>query len=150
MKKTAKDFIFVGIQILLLIFYVIPMDLYVLEIPIFIRITSIIMASLGLVICLWAIIKLRPSLSIFPSPKSGSKLIQSGVYAYFRHPIYTGLFLFCFAYSIYSQSGLKFILSISLFFLFYLKAKYEEKRLLNHFSNYKEYRRRTWMFFPGF
>jgi protein-S-isoprenylcysteine O-methyltransferase Ste14 len=95
-----------------------------------------------------AVFQLNINLSPFPSPLPGAKLINIGVYKFIRHPIYSGLILAFFGYAIISDSGYRLLISTILFLLFYYKTLYEEKRLIEKFPTYKEYKNRSGRFFP--
>lgn len=103
---------------------------------------------LGGLITFIAVLQLNVNLSPFPSPLPGSKLIDTGLYKFIRHPIYTGLILAFFGFAIVSDSGYRLLISALLFGLFYFKTGYEEKRLQEKFPNYEEYRNRSGRFFP--
>lgn len=105
---------------------------------------------LGFIITVVAVMQLNVNLSPFPSPLPGAQLIETGVYKFVRHPIYTGLILAFFGYAIISDSGYRLVVSALLFLLFYFKTRYEEKQLLGKFSNYSEYKKRAGRFFPWF
>ncbi|MBZ0327324.1 MAG: isoprenylcysteine carboxylmethyltransferase family protein [Altibacter sp.] len=71
-----------------------------------------------------------------------------GIYKYVRHPIYIGIAIVMFSYAIYVLSLIKLAATILLVILLYFKSKQEEKDLLKHFSDYKNYKKRTGRFFP--
>ena len=75
------------------------------------------------------VIQLNKNLSPFPSPINGGELIDTGLYNYIRHPIYTSILSTLFGYGLYSASGYKILLTIALLVLFFYKSKYEEKKL---------------------
>lgn len=78
------------------------------------------------------------------------RLITTGVYKHIRHPIYAanlylllGLFLM--------ESSIFIVINWVLMFIFYYKsALLEESNLENTFSEYKNYKHNTRMFFPFF
>ncbi|MBW1294208.1 DUF1295 domain-containing protein [Aquimarina litoralis] len=104
----------------------------------------------GICTLLLALIQLRENLSPFPTPKKDAKLIKTGLYKFIRHPIYTGILLIAFGYAFYTHSIFKFFITIGLYILFYFKSKYEEKRLINFFSEYIDYQNTTGRFSPNF
>ena len=150
MKLKTKDFIFVGIQFLLFLIYVFEIKLLNFSLPDFLNIIFLIASIIGFLIVIVALLQLNKNLSPFPTPKSDSELIQTGLYKYIRHPIYTGIILMTFGYGLYSNSSFKLIISILLLILFYFKSSYEEKMLQNKFSEYSEYKKTTGRFFPKF
>ncbi|GAB5537974.1 MAG: hypothetical protein Salg2KO_00770 [Salibacteraceae bacterium] len=150
MPKTVKDYVFVGAQLLLFVLFTFQNNPWIISFPRAVRHAGIVASLIGVVMVFWAIIQLRPSLSIFPTPIPGGKLITSGIYARFRHPIYSGLIIAMLGYAITSQSGFRLGIVVALFLLFWLKARYEESRLSQTFDGYEQYKKTSWMFFPGF
>jgi len=148
MKLGSKDFIFVGVQLLLFVAYVFDVDLWEFDIPGPIEIGSLITAVVGAVVILLAFIKLNTNLSPFPSPKTNAELIRSGVYKYVRHPIYSGILIVLFSYGLYTTSSYKLSITIILYALFYFKSAYEEARLEEMFTDYRSYKKSTGRFFP--
>ncbi|PKP27121.1 MAG: hypothetical protein CVU03_00860 [Bacteroidetes bacterium HGW-Bacteroidetes-2] len=79
----------------------------------------------------------------FPTPKADGTLIQTGLYKYIRHPIYTSILMLFLGYSIYQNSFYKLIITLVLGVLFYFKSKYEEKQLAIKFPEYLAYKNKT-------
>lgn len=102
----------------------------------------------GALVTVTAVFQLNINLSAFPSPLADSKLIETGVYKFIRHPIYTGLILAFFGYAIISDSGYKLLVTLGLFSWFYFKTRYEENLLIQKFPNYLDYKKRSGRFFP--
>ena len=102
----------------------------------------------GALMTVVAVLQLNINLSAFPSPLADSKLIETGVYKFIRHPIYTGLILAFFGYAIISDSGYKLLVTLGLFSWFYFKTRYEENLLIQKFPNYLDYKKRSGRFFP--
>ena len=113
-----------------------------------IRVSFFAVAIIGLFVAAISIFQLRRNLSPFPTPVSQGTLIQSGLYKNIRHPVYTGMFLFFFAYAIGEQSLFKLFIAFLLLVLFYCKSRYEEKLLVEKFPEYKQYQKRSYLFFP--
>ena len=105
-------------------------------------------AVFGGIIITLALLQLNKNLSPFPTPKESSSLLQSGLYKFIRHPIYTGIILLFSGYSVYQNSVYKLLVSVVLVILFYLKSIYEEERLEQTFPNYKNYKTKTGRFLP--
>lgn len=150
MKLQKADFTFVMIQCGLFFLYIFDIPQWQCTLPKLIVLTGIPVTILGLAIILIAILQLNKNLSPFPTPKSGSQLIQNGLYKYIRHPIYTGILLLFLGYSIYATSGYKLLITFLAFVLFAYKSRYEEKRLTLVFEEYAAYKKRTGRFFPKF
>ncbi|MCP9201358.1 isoprenylcysteine carboxylmethyltransferase family protein [Gramella sp. GC03-9] len=109
---------------------------------------ALVFAIMGVVITLVAMLQLNRNLSPFPTPRQGARFVKTGLFKYVRHPIYGGILLGLSAYSIYSVSGFRVLICISLYALFYIKTEYEEKRLEEKFEEYPAYRSGTGRFFP--
>ncbi|MCI0349472.1 MAG: isoprenylcysteine carboxylmethyltransferase family protein, partial [Acidobacteriales bacterium] len=82
----------------------------------------------------------RRNLSPFPKPKEDASLVESGIFAVVRHPIYSGFIFFSFGWSVFWQSFAALIASIGLFLFFDIKARREERWLGAKFSNYAAYK----------
>jgi protein-S-isoprenylcysteine O-methyltransferase Ste14 len=145
--KSNKDLWFVGIQILLLCIYLLPVPIY-LPVNNTINSAGLITAAIGLVVVFIAVIQLNKNLTPFPTPKEGGELITTGLYKFIRHPIYTGIILTVYGYSLYMESVWKFFISTNLLVLFHYKSKYEEGLLLRQYEAYKNYIKITGRFFP--
>lgn len=150
MAIPKKDKIFVVLQFLVFLAWIIRVDGWYFNLPENLQGLALIFAGLGALIIFIALLQLNTNLSPFPSPKKGAKLITSGVFAFARHPIYSGLLFMAFGLSIWLSSGYKLIISVLLWLVFYFKSRYEERRLTQHFPEYVQYKRQTGRFFPKF
>ncbi|WP_084426757.1 methyltransferase family protein [Aequorivita capsosiphonis] len=148
MKIPFKDIVFVLLQFLLFIAFTFDIESMTILFPPILFWFGVGIFVLGFVITVVAVLQLNVNLSPFPSPLPGAKLIETGVYKFVRHPIYTGLILAFFGYSIISDSGYRLLITTLLFLLFYFKTRYEEKQLIEKFPNYSEYKKRSGRFFP--
>jgi protein-S-isoprenylcysteine O-methyltransferase Ste14 len=76
-------------------------------------------------------------------------LVQTGMYAMVRHPLYTSIILMLYGGCVVYRNGLAFIAVTLIFIPFmYYRAKQEEVLLLQSFPQYKQYKRKTGMLFP--
>lgn len=76
-------------------------------------------------------------------------LVTDGIYAYARHPQYTGLFLVIFGFLVQWPTLLTVLMAPVLFYAYVRLAKSEERRVRAEFGEaYDEYARRTPAFFP--
>ena len=146
--RALKDIVYVGTQLSLFILYVIPLNLTPLHLKFIIKISGLILGLIGLLIVLVAILQLNKTLSPFPTPKESGTLIQTGLYKYIRHPIYSGIILTTIGFGHFDESIWKIGIGFSLWVLFFFKSKYEEQLLLARFSGYKKYMEKTYKFFP--
>lgn len=148
MKKDSKDIFFVGIQLLLFVCFLFDFEQLELKFGDNIHLFGSILFVLGMLIVLVAIVQLNRNLSVFPTPKANSTLIVTGLYKYIRHPIYTGILTAGLGFSFYSDSGLRLIVTLLLFILFYFKSKYEEEKLKEIFPEYPDYIKKSGRFIP--
>jgi protein-S-isoprenylcysteine O-methyltransferase Ste14 len=93
---------------------------------------------------------LGSSFSPHPRPVPGGRLVQTGIYAGVRHPIYGGLMLGAFGWGLFVASPIALALAVALAALFVLKSMREEAWLAERYPGYDQYRRRTNRFFPPF
>ena len=149
MKRNPKDIFFVGLQFILFAIYLFRFPTIDFAVPVWLQWTSLIFAIAGVNISVISLLALNRSLSPFPTPKQGAELIQSGIYKYVRHPIYTGILFFTFGFSLFSENTLRLIIFVSLLILFRFKAGYEEKLLQKKYPNYETYKKTTGMFLLG-
>ena len=150
MKVRAKDYIYVITQLILLCLIVLEYNFWLFQIPQWMYFISLFFIATGLLICILALLQLSSALSPFPSPKTGSMLVTTGLYNFIRHPMYTGLMVLTMGISLFRSSWFNFLITLMLWLLLYFKSKYEEKLLMNTFSEYYDYMKKTGRFFPYF
>lgn len=145
---SSKDITFVGLQVLLFVIYFTPLFDLSFQLPIYLKYTILMVAVAGLLIIIVAILQLNKNLTPFPTPKESGTLIQTGLYKYIRHPVYSGIILAAIGFGLFHGSIWKISIGLSLWVLFYFKSVYEEKLLSKHFPGYEAYRKTTGRFFP--
>ncbi|WP_272861754.1 methyltransferase family protein [Aureisphaera galaxeae] len=144
-----KDILFVITQFLLFAAYFgIEWPLFFAYWPSWVCYILIGVIALGIVILFFGILNLNENLTPFPSPKSNSTMISSGIYKYIRHPIYAGILLSMMAYAIYLISVFKLLVTAILWVVLYFKSSFEERLLNERFVDYKDYMKSTGRFFP--
>ena len=149
-KRHRKDLIFVGIQLLLFLAYLIVPALLNINSSETIRTIGVALEIAGTGILLDGLFQLRKSLTPFPSVRPDGHLVTNGIYRFIRHPLYTGILSGLLGYGLYKGHGGKLIIVVLLFALFYAKSSYEERLLLIAYPDYKGYRQRTGRFLPNF
>jgi protein-S-isoprenylcysteine O-methyltransferase Ste14 len=148
MKRiAAKDITYVTVQVLLLLVYLFPIVDWPFAVSNMVRYITIGFSLIGVIIFLVAMLQLNSNLTPFPTPKAQGMLIQSGIYKFIRHPIYSGIIIFTVFYSIYSQSTWRVGIGLALWILFYFKSEYEEGLLKERYKEYAAYREKTGRFF---
>ena len=78
-----------------------------------------------------------------------SHLVQDGIYAVMRHPIYAGQILVTLGWSLLRNSFATVVLSLIYAVFLDLKGRREEAVISERFSEYADYARRVRRFIPG-
>jgi protein-S-isoprenylcysteine O-methyltransferase Ste14 len=84
----------------------------------------------------------------FPHPREGSNLVQHGIYARVRHPLYTSVMLSSLGWALIWQSPAAFGVALLLVPFLRAKARHEERCLIGKFPGYADYARRVPAFVP--
>ncbi len=84
----------------------------------------------------------------YPRPLPEAHLVQSGIYARVRHPLYTSVILVCLGWALIWRSRPALAAALLLIPFFYAKARREERWLVVRFPGYIEYARRVPRFVP--
>ncbi len=104
---------------------------------------------LAIFLGLWAIYVMRiGNFNIVPEPVENGVLRESGPYQLIRHPMYTSILLFAIPELIYYFTWWRFLLFILLLISLIAKLTYEESRLLQEYSGYGDYRKKTKRLIP--
>lgn len=112
------------------------------------RAVAVGLMLLGFALALAAGLRLGRNLTPLPVPVADGRLVTSGVYALARHPIYGGLLLLALGWSAYAGSLGTLAAALSLWALFELKSRFEERALLARYPEYARYRAGTRRFVP--
>ena len=97
---------------------------------------------LGALVVGWAWRTLDRAATPFPRPREGGRLIETGPYAYVRHPIYSAGLLFFLGYAL-ATSPAALVPLAALAVLWRNKAALEEELLARRYPEYGEYRARV-------
>jgi len=91
------------------------------------------------------------NLTPLPHPTAGADLVETGIYARVRHPIYGGVILATLGWGALTAAPVAIALGAVLGPFFWLKSNVEERWLEARFAAYPDYRRRTRRFiaWPG-
>ncbi len=148
MQKSKKDYVFVGIQIVIFLLYIFMPEDGSFSPTNLITFAGNALIGMGIIMVGIALFQLKSSLTPFPSPKETTQLLQSGIYGIVRHPIYSGIINVMFGYSLIKGDIVKLTIALAILILFYFKSKYEETLLTQSFPEYKLYKDNTGRFFP--
>jgi protein-S-isoprenylcysteine O-methyltransferase Ste14 len=102
----------------------------------------------GAALAAGGLLGLGRNLSPLPHPKEDAALVQTGLYGWVRHPIYSGLIAGSLGWALLNNSGLTLLLAAVVFAFFDLKARREERALLARFPDYRRYMQRVRRFIP--
>jgi len=113
------------------------LDIYKIALPDIIRYAGISLVGMGVIVFLTGLLTIK-SLESYEGD-----LITRGIYSKIRHPMYLGFILWLIGMPFFNGGLLSFALCI-VFIANVLFWKYlEEKELVNRFSAYKEYKKKT-------
>ena len=107
-----------------------------------------ILLILGATLAIRGARDLREALTPLPYPRDDAELVETGVYALVRHPIYGGLIVASLGWACLTASLAAIGLTVVLLAFFELKSRREEIWLGERFLGYAAYRDRTRRFIP--
>ena len=144
LRSTKKEFLVVISQFIIIALHLIKFNLLNQKLIqgefLTLNYISNFLITISLIIIVFSVKELWKSLSPMPRPKENSKLITSGIYRLFRHPMYYSLIIISFSFFIKSLTIYNLILSILLTFIISNKIKIEEEYLIKRFHNYTLYK----------
>lgn len=109
---------------------------------------GLVLISAGGVLVVRGTVDLRDSLTPLPHPRDDASLVETGVYARVRHPIYGGVILGAVGWGFLTASVLALVLAAVTAGFFMLKSAREEVWLVARYPGYPAYRQRTRRFIP--
>lgn len=107
-----------------------------------------VVVILGGALAVTGLLGLGRNLSPLPHPKAEAALVETGIYGWMRHPIYSGLIAGCLGWALLFNSGLTLLLAGLVFVFFDFKARREERALRERFTAYQGYAQRVRRFIP--
>jgi protein-S-isoprenylcysteine O-methyltransferase Ste14 len=114
----------------------------------FVSLLGLVLMALASVVLLVSFVALGNSLTASPLPKQRGQLVTTGLYAYVRHPIYSGLLLLSLGVVLDAGWWPQLVVALMLFLLLRIKAQFEESLLRKAYPKYASYALKTPMFFP--
>lgn len=133
---------------LLVLFVFMPPDEALWPYPSAVNFAGWIFATVGLLLLSWSAVNLGRSLTPFPRPIENGELITTGAYRIVRHPIYLGVLLCCLGFALVTTSSVRLGLTLVLFVFFDLKARREERWLIEHYPDYGRYQKHVKKLIP--
>jgi protein-S-isoprenylcysteine O-methyltransferase Ste14 len=111
-------------------------------------IVGIVLITGGIVLAFRGATDLGGALTALPRPRDHAELVETGAYAFVRHPIYGGLILLGFGWAIVQASIVAVALAGVLAAFLHVKSAREEVWLTQRFPAYAAYRARTRRLIP--
>ena len=93
-------------------------------------------------------VTLGRNLTPFPKPSKGTQLVQTGIYGFIRHPLYTAVFCGSVGWALLWRSWPALLAALALAPLLDAKARREERWLRQHFPEYSAYQQLVRRFIP--
>ena len=116
------------------------------------RLMGLLLVALGGVLGLLAILTHmqvnRNMVNVSPEPNAQNQLVRTGIYAYIRHPIYSGVMLVALGIALAHGHFVPLGVAVGLCAFFAYKSTFEEQWLMQVYPEYEEYRRHTGRFVP--
>jgi len=108
-----------------------------------------LLCAAGIVLLLAAIRRIGQSIQIAPAPKTDAVLVTTGIYRWFRHPIYTSILIL--VVGLFLRKPALWVAAAGTVVIVFLliKARFEEKLLRARYPDYAGYLRRSWGIVPG-
>jgi protein-S-isoprenylcysteine O-methyltransferase Ste14 len=104
--------------------------------------------GLGAIVGLLGAIGLGRGLTPFPKPAPDMRMVQNGVYAVIRHPLYTGGMAVALGWALVWQSWPALLAGVALILFPDFKTRREERWLREQFPQYPDYAKRVHGFIP--
>ena len=110
---------------------------------------GLVLLVIGGAVVMSGLRRLGDSLTAVPRPHDDASLVQEGIYARLRHPIYAGVMALGLGWALFCGSLVALAAAVLLIAVLDLKARREEVWLSERYPDYAAYRLRTKRFIPG-
>ena len=111
-------------------------------------VVGFVLLVVGLLLIIRGAVDLGAAMTPVPRPRADAELVETGIYARVRHPIYGGLILAGFGGAILQASAIAVVLAACLAIVLRLKSGLEERWLEARYPGYAAYRAKTPRFIP--
>lgn len=102
----------------------------------------------GLALLAAGIARLGAAIQVSPAPKENATLVKTGVYKWFRHPIYSAIVSIVVGLFLRQPTISVAVAAAIVIGYLAIKVRFEEKLLLARYPDYAEYRRQSWGLVP--
>ena len=110
---------------------------------------ALLLIIFGVMVGGWAIYVMRVSkFHITPEVDKKAILVAAGPYRFIRHPMYSAVLLVCLGLLLMNVNVVSRAVYMVLVADLLLKLRYEEKLLLKHFTEYRDYMNKTKRLIP--
>jgi protein-S-isoprenylcysteine O-methyltransferase Ste14 len=117
------------------------------------RVIGIVLIGLGGLVVLLGIVehqaRNREMPYITPEPNQNVGLVDTGIYRFIRHPLYSGVILAAFGVALAHGHMVPVIIAAVIAVFFTYKSRFEESLLKQTYPEYAAYMTRTGRFLPG-
>lgn len=111
---------------------------------------AVALATLAVAVGLAAVKANRPgNFNVHPEPRAGGRLVEHGIYAHIRHPMYSALLLLALAAIAVAPEATTLVSAAALAVVLWAKSSLEERWMSAVHPGYAAYRARTRRFVPG-
>lgn len=148
MNKTAMGWAFVALQALLLATLVLLPSGDDWSRSSALSALAVLLFVAGVGLMLVSALRLGRSLTATPVPVAGGAMVNTGLYRFMRHPIYTGVMALVVGIALRSRSWATVAVAVATLLFFNIKARWEEARLREHYADYDRYAAATPRFVP--
>jgi protein-S-isoprenylcysteine O-methyltransferase Ste14 len=107
-----------------------------------------LLIAAGLGLAGWAILSFGAGVTPSPVPSANATLVSSGPFRRIRHPMYTGVMAISVGITLRTASWTALALLAAIVVFFNVKARWEERRLVDTYRRYGIYRQDTGRFLP--
>ena len=112
------------------------------------RFAGVLVLVVALAVAVAGVTALGRNLTPFPKPADHADLVQRGIYAKIRHPLYAAVILAGFGWALTWLSWPALLAAVTRIPFFHAKSCREEGFLRQKFPGYREYETRTRRFIP--
>jgi protein-S-isoprenylcysteine O-methyltransferase Ste14 len=120
-----------------------------LDAPLLVRLLGLVLLAGGIVVAVAGYRALGSSHSPWTTPIDDGRLVETGIYARIRHPIYAGWCLGALGGELLAGSIVGVGVALALVVFYDRRSREEERFLADRYPDYAAYKRRAERFIPG-